>query len=86
MKLHPTLVEKLVKVYEVNSGYREEYKLKQALADLQVAVYTQTDGTQVLVDQQELQRHQTEVNSQLRNTQQQRLQQLAREMDKYNQR
>ena len=54
MKLHHTLVEFLVKVYEVNSGWSEERKLKQALSNLEFSVYTQQDGTKVLVSTQEL--------------------------------
>ena len=54
MKLHHTLVEFLVKVYEVNSGWSEERKLKEALSKLDFSVYTQQNGTQVLVSTQEL--------------------------------
>ena len=54
MKLHHTLVEFLVKVYEVNSGWSEERKLKEALSRLDFSVYTQENGTQVLVSTKEL--------------------------------
>ena len=54
MKLHHTLVEFLVKVYEVNSGWSEERKLKEALSKLDFSVYTQQNGTKVLVSTQEL--------------------------------
>jgi len=54
MKLHHTLVEFLVKVYEVNSGWSEERKLKEALRNIDFSVYTQQDGTQVLVSTKEL--------------------------------
>ena len=54
MKLHHTLVEFLVKVYEVNSGWTEERKLKEALSRLDFSVYTQENGTQVLVSTKEL--------------------------------
>ena len=55
MKLHGTLIEVLVKTYEVNSGWTEERKLREALARLDVSIYTQQDGTEVLVSTQELQ-------------------------------
>ena len=84
MKLHQTFVNKLVKVYEVNSGYREEYKLIEALQNLNVAVYTQTDGTQVLVDAQQLQASQTEIAAQQKAAQQQRLHALAAEQARFN--
>ena len=57
MKFHNTLVEKLLKTYEVNSGWTEERKLREALQRLDVSVYTQTNGQKVLVDTQELNEH-----------------------------
>ena len=56
MKFHETLINKLVKVMEVNSGWQDEKKLKAALAKLNVAVYKQQSGLEVLVDQDELER------------------------------
>ena len=55
MKLHNTLVETLIKTYEVNSGWTEERKLREALARLDISVYKQTDGNEVLVSTKELQ-------------------------------
>ena len=49
MKLHETMVQKLIKVYEVNSGWTEEKKLLAALRNLDFSVYTQTNGNKVLV-------------------------------------
>ena len=57
MKLHHTLIEKLIKVYEVNSGWTEEKRLKQALANLEIAVYVQENGNEVLVDAAELRKY-----------------------------
>ena len=54
MKLHSTLIEKLVKIMEVNSGWTGETKLKIALERLNIAVYTQESGKDVLVDADEL--------------------------------
>ena len=65
MKLHNTLVEVLIKTYEVNSGWTEERKLRQALANLDVSVYTQQDGTQVLVSTQELREAQKKIELEL---------------------
>ena len=56
MKFHNTLIEKLVKVMEVNSGWRDEHKLKAALSALNISVYTQQSGKEVLVDADELAR------------------------------
>ena len=56
MKLHDTLIEKLLKIYEINSGWKEEWKLKQALEKLDVTVYTQKTGKEVLVDTSQLEK------------------------------
>lgn len=55
MKLHTTLVETLIKTYEVNSGWTEEKKLREVLKRLDVTVYKQLDGTEVLVSTKEFQ-------------------------------
>ncbi len=57
MKLHPTLIEKLVKIMEVNSGWTGESKLKNALAQLDVAIYKRQDGQEVLVDAEEMRKY-----------------------------
>ena len=54
MKLHQTLIDKLIQVYEVNSGWPEQKKLREALSKLNLAVYKQQSGTEVLVDANEL--------------------------------
>ena len=55
MKLHETMVQKLLKVYEVNSGWSEEHKLLAVLRSLDISVYTQENGNQVLVPTEDLQ-------------------------------
>ena len=57
MKLHQTMIEELLKTYEVNSGWTEQHKLRTALERLDFSVYVQTDGTQVLVPTKELVKH-----------------------------
>ena len=54
MKLHSTLIDKLLKIYEINSGWKEEWKLKQALQGLDITVYKQASGKEVLVDTTQL--------------------------------
>lgn len=54
MKLHPTLIEKLIVLFEVNSGWPEQKKLKEALSKIDLSVYTQRDGTEVLVSTKQL--------------------------------
>ena len=65
MKLHHTLVEYLVKVYEVNSGWSEERKLKEALSRLDFSVYTQENGTKVLVSTDELNEAKKKIEQEL---------------------
>lgn len=65
MKLHDTLVEILLKTYEVNSGWTEERKLREALKRLDLSVYTQQDGTQVLVSTQQLLEAQRKIELEL---------------------
>lgn len=55
MKLHKTLVDNLIVLFEVNSGWPEQRKLKEALTTLDVTVYKQKDGTEVLVSTKQLQ-------------------------------
>ena len=50
MKLHNTLVEQLIKLYEINSGWPEQRKLREALSKLNVSSYKRADGTEVLVE------------------------------------
>ena len=69
MKLHSTLVEFLVKVYEVNSGWSEERKLREALYNLDFSVYTQENGTKVLVSTQELNEAKKKIELELRRKQ-----------------
>lgn len=57
MKLHTTLIEQLLKTYEINSGWTEERKLRSALENLDISVYTQTNGQKVLVSTKELNDH-----------------------------
>ena len=57
MKLHQTMIEELLKTYEVNSGWTEQHKLRSALERLDFSVYVQENGTQVLVPTKELVKH-----------------------------
>ena len=54
MKLHQTLVEKLITLYEVNSGWPEQRRLREALQKLEISTYTQKNGNTVLVSSAEL--------------------------------
>lgn len=41
MKLHQSVVEELVKVYDIYGGHREDVKLRQVLTQLDLSVYEQ---------------------------------------------
>ena len=49
MKLHYTLVERLVSIYQQYGGYREEKKLREALKNLELSVYQQQTNKEILV-------------------------------------
>ena len=55
MKLHETLVEELLKLIEINSGFKEQWKLRKMLAEIDLSVYEQQSGNQVLVSTKALQ-------------------------------
>ncbi len=64
MKLHATLIEKLVNIFTTYSGWQGEKKLYEELRKLNIATYTQqSSGTDVLVDADELARALREMNS-----------------------
>lgn len=55
MRLHPTTVKRLVKIYETYGGHREESKLLKELTRLDLSVYhQQTTDNDVLVCTDEL--------------------------------
>jgi len=63
MKLHESMVQKLLKVYEVNSGWTEEKKLLAVLRRIDISVYTQENGNKVLVPSEELHAAHAEFSS-----------------------
>jgi len=40
MRLHPSSVRKLLHIFETYGGHREEVKLRQALENIDLSVYT----------------------------------------------
>jgi len=64
MKLHPTMVTKLIEVYTVNSGWSGEKKLQEALSNMDFTVYVQQNGTEVLVDTNQYHKAVTDINAQ----------------------
>ena len=84
MKLHETMIQKLLKVYEVNSGWTEEKKLERALRLLDVSVYTQQNGNQILVPTEELNRYLNQARNAEETAKQERIAQLVEEAKRAN--
>lgn len=60
MRLHNTVIERLVQIYTTYGGYREETRLKNELAKLDLTAYERQSGESILVESQELRK---QVNS-----------------------
>lgn len=82
MKLHETMVQKLLKVYEINSGWSEEHKLLAALRNLDFSVYTQSNGNKVLVPTEQLRAAQAEFNA--NDNRDERIHNMLQEADRIN--
>jgi hypothetical protein len=59
MLLHPTVIERLIKIYTNYGGYREEHRLRNELAKLDLQPYEQQTGEQMtfLVLSEEVQKY-----------------------------
>jgi hypothetical protein len=57
MRLHPSTIKRLLKIYDTYGGYREETKLRQELERLDLSTYHQQEppNNEVLVCTDELQ-------------------------------
>ena len=84
MKLHETLVQKFVKLYEVNAGWTEEKKLQNALRNIDITVYTSADGTQVAVATEDFRRAAAPFISAEQQAKQSRLQAMIEQAKKVN--
>ena len=64
MKLHQTLIEKLVNIFTTFGGWQGEKKLYEELGKLNIATYTQqSSGEDVLVDADQLSKAIREMSS-----------------------
>lgn len=54
MKLHSSLIDKLIKIYETHSGHRNETRLRNVLAALDVSEYQRQTGEKIVVDSSDL--------------------------------
>ena len=46
MQLHPSVIEKLLRIYTNYGGYREEHRLREELQKVDLTSYTQKTGSQ----------------------------------------
>ncbi len=46
MQLHPSVIERLVRIYTTYGGYREEHRLREELQKVDLTSYTQKTGNQ----------------------------------------
>ena len=61
MRLHITAIDKLVRIYENYGGHRNENKLKNALAEVDLSEYErQSTGEKILVLTEDLARERTQ--------------------------
>lgn len=54
MRLHTSVVEKLVKMFETYGGHRNESRLKEMLSKLDLSTYKRQSGEDILVSSDEL--------------------------------
>lgn len=56
MKLHSSLVDKLIELYQVYGGHNNESRLRAVLTDLDCTDYVRVNGEKVLVASDDLER------------------------------
>lgn len=58
MKLHNTAVERLIRMFSMHGGHREEWRLRSELAKLDLTVYSQqSTGNDILVPTESIKKH-----------------------------
>lgn len=62
MRLHDTVVEKLIRLCDNYGGHREQTKLREEIRQLDLSEYTQNSGNKVLVLTAEMQKALREFN------------------------
>lgn len=62
MRLHDTVIERLIRLCDNYGGHREQIKLRDELNKIDLSEYTQNSGSTVLVLTDELQKALREFN------------------------
>lgn len=64
MKLHSSVIEKLVSIFEMHGGHKNELRLKNVLSTVDLAQYDrQSTGESILVLSEDLEQAKTEIKS-----------------------
>lgn len=61
MKLHSSVIEKLISLFEMHGGHRNESKLRSSLGELQLSEYKRQTGEKILVVSEDLDTARDEV-------------------------
>lgn len=64
MKLHGTLIEHLVGLFEMHSGHRNQQRLRETLAELDVVDYKRQTGESVVVLKDDLDTERSRIQQQ----------------------
>lgn len=62
MKLHSTVIEKLVRVYDTYGGHRNESRLKTELSKIELVEYKRQSGESILVSAEDVERAKESTN------------------------
>tara|TARA_A100001011_G_C14005547_1_gene713275 strand:+ start:364 stop:555 length:192 start_codon:yes stop_codon:yes gene_type:complete len=62
MKLHQKTIERLIRLFQTYGGHRSEVRLMRELNKLNLTVYKQTSGKEVLVEIEQLQQEINRMN------------------------
>lgn len=61
MKLHSSVIERLLYLFETHGGHRNENRLRTALSDIELSEYDRRSGEKILVLTEELEREMSQV-------------------------
>lgn len=61
MKLHTSVIERLVSLFEMHGGHRGENRLRNALGEVELSEYDRKSGEKILVLTEELDREMAQI-------------------------
>lgn len=57
MKIHDSLIDRICSLAETYGGHRNEYRLKEEIKKLDIAVYRRQSGEEILVNQRDIENY-----------------------------